>query len=208
MKGLIVDILKHKGVDCSYYGISSKSENLTLIGEGIDPVFDANQERPAVKIVKRNLFGSDVPYVHAEPVNRPEGCSAMFGGTFIYSSDARFRKISPYPIPLHDRFEGRTDVNVHPDNRYSSDDRVKQVLSPLVKEMKFEIFTPDHQDKVTDEEVLGVIISKFTEYDGQAILSIARSAFEDANFRHVNRVLPEDVEEFEAMDDAMQESKN
>ena len=45
-----------------------------------------------------------VVYVHAEPVDKPEGkVGPMFGGNFIYTSDSRFP--NDYPIPVHDRFE-------------------------------------------------------------------------------------------------------
>ncbi len=65
---------------------------------------EPTEDYPAVKLVRRELFG--MKYIHAEPVNQPSGMNGpMFGGTFIYSCDSRFRDMCPYPIPLHDRFE-------------------------------------------------------------------------------------------------------
>lgn len=60
---------------------------------------------PYLKLVKRELFGKTV--LSAEPVNYGyEGKWKMFGGTFVWSTDSRFRQdISEQPIQLHDRVE-------------------------------------------------------------------------------------------------------
>jgi hypothetical protein len=60
---------------------------------------------PYLKLVKRDIFGNTV--LSAEPVNYGnEGKHKMFGGTFVWSSDSRFREdISSQPIALHDRVE-------------------------------------------------------------------------------------------------------
>jgi hypothetical protein len=103
MKGLTVDILKTDGKSCSNFGISSRCDRATMIGPEIVELFEADEKRPAIRLVKRNL--SDGVYIHAVPVGEFKGTGPMFGGCFIYSSDSRFREISKYPIPLHDRFE-------------------------------------------------------------------------------------------------------
>lgn len=105
MKGLMVDVYKCEGLSHSNKGISAFAERVTIVGDGIVELFEEDPlTRPAVKIVKREL--SNGPYLHAEPLEKPTGKTGpMFGGCFIYSSDSRFRKISAYPIPLHDRFE-------------------------------------------------------------------------------------------------------
>ncbi len=106
MKGLICEIYKYYGSDSSNNGISAKAESVTLVGEGIPEIFEPNDYRPAVKLVKRIIRGKE--YVHAEPVeweSEGDDIRGMFGGTFIYTSDSRFP--ATHPIPLHDRRESR-----------------------------------------------------------------------------------------------------
>ncbi|MEW1808917.1 hypothetical protein [Pseudarthrobacter sp. NPDC080039] len=81
------------GTDFSNQGISARVTEVTVIGEGIDPVFEATEERAAVRLVKNEHFHREA-VIHAEPVT-PEGEPVpwyMFGGTFIFSSDSRFRR--------------------------------------------------------------------------------------------------------------------
>lgn len=104
MKGLIVEIYKAGFGDCSNGGISSKSDKCLLVGRGIPEIFEAG-EYPVVTVVERDLRGEI--YLTAYPVDN-EGHidrSTMMGGCFIYTSDSRFRRISAYPVPLHDRKE-------------------------------------------------------------------------------------------------------
>lgn len=101
-KGLRVSIYSSKDIgNCSNGGISSKYDNLIFVdAEG---PFEGTKEN-SVRLVRRKLWGKE--YLHAEPIEKPEGMvGPMAGGCFIYSSDSRFREVSKYPIPLHDRFE-------------------------------------------------------------------------------------------------------
>lgn len=96
MKGLTANIY-----DCGFIdGLSpiKHVKQVTIIGEGMPELFTADKEHPAVKIVRRNIYGSE--YVHAEPLEK--GFYA-FGGRYIASSDSRVRELNKYPIPLHDR---------------------------------------------------------------------------------------------------------
>lgn len=102
MKGLRASIYTDEIGECSNGGISSRVKYVTIVGDGIPEIFTADDKAPAVKIVRRVIWGK--PYVHAEPVDQPEGTAGpMAGGCFIYSSDSRFPH--QYPISLHDRFE-------------------------------------------------------------------------------------------------------
>ena len=98
MKGLTAEILR--GSYTSSINVMKDSKKVTIIDNALDGVFEAtaNEEAPAVRIVRRVLFGEE--YIHAEPM--AEG-SYSAGGSFIYTSDSRVRAISKYPIPLHDR---------------------------------------------------------------------------------------------------------
>jgi hypothetical protein len=96
------------GTDFSNRGISSRVMEVTVIGEDIDPVFAATDERPAVRLIT-NKHAHREAVVHAQPVT-PAGEPVpwyMFGGTFIFSSDARFRRAAGHygAVPLHDRRE-------------------------------------------------------------------------------------------------------
>jgi hypothetical protein len=102
-KGLIVFIYKDRGHSCSNGGLSSAHDKAILTGIDCE-VFNVSEEYPGVKLVYRNLGRSQGQYVHAEPIEQPEGKRGpMFGGCFIYASDGRFP--TDYPIPLHDRWE-------------------------------------------------------------------------------------------------------
>jgi hypothetical protein len=98
MKGLIVHVYR-PNFDCTNGGVTSHNTEVLLVGEGIPEIFEAHGF-PVLKLVKRQLFGDEPPYLHAQPV---EGNGYMFGGNFIYSSDGRFP--GRYPIPVHDRQE-------------------------------------------------------------------------------------------------------
>lgn len=101
-KGLLVHRVK-PDYDCTNGGISSTHDQFILIGEEVPGVFEPHEKTPALKLVKRIIFGKE--YIHAEPLNEPEGIGWMFGGNFIYSSDSRFP--NKYPIPVHDRQESQ-----------------------------------------------------------------------------------------------------
>lgn len=98
MKGLIFEI--YRSDYDSKLNVMHGKKSVTVIDVAIDEIFDAQENRPAVRIVRRNLWGKE--YVHAEPVQRGP---YMFGGTYIATSDSRSKNISQYPIPLHDRVE-------------------------------------------------------------------------------------------------------
>ena len=109
VKGLLVFVYRDAaGGDCTNGGVTGKATQAILVGDGIPGIFDVRPDLPALRIVKRAFSWGE--YVHAEPVDRPDGlCGPMFGGNFIHSSDARFP--NKYPIPVHDRFETQEMVN-------------------------------------------------------------------------------------------------
>lgn len=104
--GILCSIYRSGMGDCSLNGISSKVQTVCLI-DASGP-FEPTKDRPAVKLVKRNIGGK--PYIHAVPVwaegKEPKGC-VMAGGCFIYTSDSRYNEAVGYsqPIALHDRYE-------------------------------------------------------------------------------------------------------
>lgn len=96
LKGFTANIFR-SDYDCNINKMQGK-KTVTIIDADLPKMTEESEERPAVKIVRRDLFGGQ--YLHAEPL-KPG--SYAFGGSFIYCSDSRFSDISKYPIPLHDR---------------------------------------------------------------------------------------------------------
>lgn len=98
--------VKNKGLIASIYraeydskiNVMHGKKSVTIIDGQIDKIFEANEDSPAVRIVRRNIFGGE--YIHAEPM---EPGHYAFGGTYITCSDSRVKALNEYPIPLHDR---------------------------------------------------------------------------------------------------------
>jgi hypothetical protein len=109
--GLLVYIYRNPlFVGCSQDGVSERCTKATVVEFDGRPVVGGcstpTSDAPAVKIVVR-WKGSPNEYMHAEPLERGEGAGPMMGGSFIHSSDSRFRALATYPVPLHDRWEPR-----------------------------------------------------------------------------------------------------
>lgn len=108
--GLMVTILRPAdGSDCTNGGVTGRHIHAVLVdAEG---PFEPTPDMPGLRLVRRTICGE--PYLHAVPVDGPEGddglgprnVGPMFGGSFITSSDSRFRAVNAYPIPVHDRWE-------------------------------------------------------------------------------------------------------
>ena len=105
VKGLRISVYRHGNYDCTNGGISSRYNELILVGEGIEGPVTVDLDNPpenVVKIVKRKLFGGKEEYMHIEPYNN-EGKWFMYGGNIACTSDSRFP--SRYPLKIHDRCE-------------------------------------------------------------------------------------------------------
>lgn len=124
VKGLRADVLKHKGGDCSNGGLSSRVDEVTIVGLIPDgesaarpmpedaQVFEPSETAPPVVLVAKTFsFGG--PYVSARPAEPGEGVGPMMGGCYIASSDSRFSSTVAVltgdktigAVPLHDRYE-------------------------------------------------------------------------------------------------------
>jgi hypothetical protein len=64
----------------------------------------------------------------------------------------------------------------------TSEEMINEALTPLIAELKKAMFVPEYQNKATDEEVMGAIVSKYMKWDIGKIVNTAIAAFEDANF--------------------------
>lgn len=67
----------------------------------------------------------------------------------------------------------------------TTEEKIKEVLKPLIEEVRNEVFLPEYRAEQTEEEIVGIIVSKYFEWSGDSIEAVAMSAFEDANFHDV-----------------------
>ena len=102
--GMLVSVYKADGdSDHTNGGVTSQYKEFVLLGMA-GPFIPGKDAAISLRLVKRIIGNKE--YIHAEPVERPEDkVGPMWGGNFVYSSDSRFSEVSPYPIPVHDRFE-------------------------------------------------------------------------------------------------------
>jgi hypothetical protein len=114
-----VDVLRRAAGDCTGGGVSAGFDSLWVIGPDGAP--DGWQPRPTdptpiLQLVERrirDLGANEVQvYYHAEPVaggphdRRTTGeRGPMMGGNFVHTSGGDFRRMFPYPLPVHDRYE-------------------------------------------------------------------------------------------------------
>ncbi|KST62238.1 DUF3560 domain-containing protein [Mastigocoleus testarum] len=95
--GIRVSVYRSGAEDCTNGGVSSKYEELLIIGEGIDPVCEETDPEKVVEL--KNRLG----HYFVKPITIEK--HSMMGGNFVYCCDSRFREICGYPIPIHDRVE-------------------------------------------------------------------------------------------------------
>jgi len=72
----------------------------------------------------------------------------------------------------------------------SSEQIIKEVMPQLITAVKEKAFV--NGDKASDAEALGLIVSKFCEWERGSILNVACEALEDSNFH-------DDVEAIETL---------
>ena len=100
-KRLLAYVFRWNLGDCTASGISEKHDKLIIVGEGIDEVFEVDENTPAVELVKAEQGGK---CLHVKPLDETRW--TMFGGNFIYSSDSRFASLNNgNPIKIFDRIE-------------------------------------------------------------------------------------------------------
>lgn len=111
MKGLRLDIYRPRRGGAANGGISDHVDEVTVVNNGVEEVFEADGDAPAVVLVEDAYGLKAVPADEkGEPAIVPAGSVGwQFGGTFIYTSDARMptgsKSVRRSPIPLHDRSE-------------------------------------------------------------------------------------------------------
>tara|TARA_R110000751_G_scaffold292194_1_gene399497 strand:- start:443 stop:721 length:279 start_codon:yes stop_codon:yes gene_type:complete len=71
-------------------------------------------------------------------------------------------------------------INLNIDQDLSTDALVAAIIPTLLTTIKQKAFVKGY--KATDEEALGLVVSKFCKWDAEAITEVAAEAFIDANF--------------------------
>lgn len=106
MSCLIARVYRDNGSgDCTNNGISAHAGALYILSEQKGPS-EPEDIRQCVYIERQETSGGQ--YIDCKPVYCRKRWY-MAGGNFLYKSDSRFKEItkSKYPIPIHDRYEGR-----------------------------------------------------------------------------------------------------
>lgn len=62
---------------------------------------------------------------------------------------------------------------------------MEQIIKQLIEEVK-ECFESEYRNQVSDQEALGIAISKYFKWSGEDIFKTAQSAFEDSNYHTFN----------------------
>ena len=105
LKGYSVSIYK-SDYKSSQNVVSNNYDRIVLVTDGKKgDSSTVMSDKPYIKLIKRNIYGKEV--LSANPINfGVDNKWVMFGGSFVWSSDSRFREdISERPVPLHDRVE-------------------------------------------------------------------------------------------------------
>lgn len=106
-KAISLYVYKHDAFHtCANGGITERHDTVLILHpQGTIEVDMDNPPENLVKVVSRTLH--DGEYKHLEPYAPvPQGrIGYMSGGSFAHTSDARFTRISKYPLRIHDRTE-------------------------------------------------------------------------------------------------------
>lgn len=62
------------------------------------------------------------------------------------------------------------------------EERIAEVLGPLVEEVRARSFVPEYAAEQSTARIVGVIVSKFLHFDGDQIIEAAVEALTDSNF--------------------------
>ena len=71
-------------------------------------------------------------------------------------------------------------TNLNLDTTQSTDQMIASVMPTLLNAIKEKAFVNGY--KATDAEALGLVVSKYSQWDAGSILAVTSEALEDANF--------------------------
>ena len=107
-QGMLVGIYRdgHIG-DCTNGGVTGNergARGAIAIHQDLPELFEPKMDTPGLEIIQHPA-GTQYGLIAVPLVFIDGDVGPMFGGNFIWTSDSRFRRLSPRPIPVHDRFE-------------------------------------------------------------------------------------------------------
>jgi hypothetical protein len=82
MKGLVVNIYRHNGANCSNGGLSATHDKAVLTGDGIPDIFQPTDDAPEVRLYPAHIGDGFRVVPVKNPMDRRKG--PMFGGAFVY----------------------------------------------------------------------------------------------------------------------------
>lgn len=108
VRALSVDIFESKGIgNCSNHGISEKFRSILV--ECKDGNYTVDLDNPPENFC---VIGEIMGHKFVRPYAEPTGIGWMAGGALVYTCDSRFRRISEYPLSLHDRQETKAQYDM------------------------------------------------------------------------------------------------
>lgn len=108
VRALSVEIYEGKGIgNCSNNGISERFRSVLLQCDEGNLEVDLDNA-PENFCVIDEIMG----HKFVRPYARPTEIGWMAGGAFVYTCDSRFRRMSEYPLSLHDRQETQRDYDM------------------------------------------------------------------------------------------------
>ena len=85
---------------------------------------------------------------------------------------------------------GETNMKIQ-SKMMSSDEIIKDLMPIIIKLVKQTAYVNPNDSRVTDADVLGIIIAKHLKWDGNDIMQTIQSALEDANYHSLNARIEE-----------------
>lgn len=107
MKALGIYVYRNGLGDCTNGGVSSIYKDLLLVCEDGNIDIDENNLPDNLVVIAEGFRG----HKYIRPYKEAEHIGWMSGGNLGYSCDARFRRISEYPLCIHDRQEIQEDYD-------------------------------------------------------------------------------------------------
>lgn len=73
--------------------------------------------------------------------------------------------------------------------RQAQHDQMVGGLQNVIDQWKSHLVLPEYVDKVSDAEVLGMLVSKWTDWTPDTVLEVASAAAEDSNMHEIATVI-------------------
>ncbi len=103
ISGLLVFVYRDSLGDCTGKGLTSKKDELILVGDSIKNSPFSPKEDEDYLVIQHRPFLND--YIATPKSVIDSGKHSMFGGNFVYTSDSRFPSKSP--VKVFDRVENK-----------------------------------------------------------------------------------------------------